>query len=329
VLPSLPVEPAFFAERQNGKAAKSRIMELTLHSVSCWFTRMHEGGSMLYSCQRLIGSKVAATDGDIGKISDVYFDDSAWVLRYLVVETGGWVHSREVLVSPEAIAAADEAAVLTSLSRQQIEDCPPVDEHKPVSRQYEESLSKYYGWTPYWSTTYPVGAGMCLYPGIIGSSFTVADMQTAGNPSHHVPHPESEIEQILREGLPGDAHLRSFNEVRGYHVRAKDGDIGHVQDFLVDADGWRVFAAVIDTRNWWIGRRVVVDIGWFQAVDWADRSVTVGLMRGEIEASPDFDPEIHLTPEYREDVMRYYRGLTNQQRKDQPHDYSGEAVALH
>jgi hypothetical protein len=75
--------------------------------------------------------------GAIGHVKDFYFDDQAWVIRYFVVETGTWLSSRKVLISPLGLDKPNWPARLLSVSmtRQQIKDGPDIDTHKPVTRQ--------------------------------------------------------------------------------------------------------------------------------------------------------------------------------------------------
>ncbi len=63
---------------------------------------------MLRSVKSLEGFSIGATDGTIGKVTDFYFDDEAWVIRYAVVNTNAWL-GREVLLSPYSIGQADWA----------------------------------------------------------------------------------------------------------------------------------------------------------------------------------------------------------------------------
>ena len=58
---------------------------------------------MQYSVKDLKGYAIGATDGDIGKLDDFYFDDEFWTIRYLVTETGNWLLNRKVLISPFAL----------------------------------------------------------------------------------------------------------------------------------------------------------------------------------------------------------------------------------
>ena len=111
--------------------------------------------SHLQGTKELYGDKLAALDGDIGRVKDFYFDDENWVIRYLVADTGSWLTGRLVLLSPHAFGKLDqhEKTLHVKLRRQQIQDSPSIDLHKPVSRQYETEYYGYYGWPTYWEGT--------------------------------------------------------------------------------------------------------------------------------------------------------------------------------
>ena len=107
---------------------------------------------MMRSIKQLYGDKLGASDGEIGQVKDVYFDDQHWTVRYLVEDTGSWLTGRQVLLSPHAFSALYPPGklLLVNLSRKQIEDSPAIESHKPLSRQYEEEYHRYYGWPYYW-----------------------------------------------------------------------------------------------------------------------------------------------------------------------------------
>src|SRR6185312_6880682 len=107
---------------------------------------------MLYKARDILGCAVDASDCQVGRIKDLYFDDQTWNLRYVVVETGSWLNSREVLLAPAALSGADPVAGVfsTRLTCEEVKESPPVTSDMPVSRQYEERLHDYYGWMPYW-----------------------------------------------------------------------------------------------------------------------------------------------------------------------------------
>jgi len=239
---------------------------------------------MLRSVDSLIGYRLLAIDGDLGKIRDLYFDDRAWGVRYFMVDTGGWLTGRRVLISPVDADAPDRitATLPVRLSKKQVEGSPAATEDRPVSRQFEAELSSYYGWPPYWS---PSPAGVPAQTG--------------------VPAMDQAIKKA-KEDEDNDPHLRSAREVVGYHIQAVDDEAGHVEDMVVDIGSWSVRYVVVDTRNWLPGRKVLVAPNWIDSVSWKDRKVRVDLTREEIKGSPEFNPEEPVNRQYETRLYDYY-----------------------
>lgn len=237
---------------------------------------------MLRSTRQLLGYSVQAKDGEVGEIDDFLFDDQSWAIRYLVVDTGNWLVDRKVLVLPAALDVPNwEAEMLTvSITRQQIEDSPPLALDQPVSRQKEAELHRYYGWPAYWTlgTT---------------SAYPAAETEQS---------PQSEVEQVPEN----DPNLRSIEEVKGYHIEARDGQIGHVDDFIADDENWIIRYMVVDTRDWLPGKHVLISPTWVEGVTWDMRQVRVDLKRETIKHSPEFDPSIPLNREYEIRLYDYY-----------------------
>ena len=104
---------------------------------------------MLRNVKDLRGYAIRATDGVIGHVDDFYFDDEAWAIRYLVVETGRWLPDRQVLISPISIGHPDWSAQLlpVSLTKAQVKGSPDIDTKKPVSRQREATYHRLL-WVP-------------------------------------------------------------------------------------------------------------------------------------------------------------------------------------
>lgn len=252
---------------------------------------------MLHSFNRIRGYAIHASDGEIGSLHDLYFDDQSTAIRYLVVDTGRWLPGRRVLLAPAAIGDVDAARqeIVTGLTRQQVQDSPDVATEKPVSRQEEISLHTYYGWDPYWAVP-PLGGALAPYWG-------------AMPPPRSLGEDRLTEEIAARERAQADPHLRSAREVVGYHVAASDGEIGHVEDFLIDDGTWAIELLGIDTRNWLPGRKVVISPGWLRAVDWPNRQVEVELTREQIKSSPEYDPAMTLDEGYLERLGAHY-GMT-------------------
>lgn len=239
--------------------------------------------AVLRNARAFVGFELRARDGVIGEVKDLYFDDEQWRLRYFVVETGAWLKKRRVLISPEAVHAPewDSGILPVDLTQEQVRESPSIETYRPVSRRDEESLRLHYGWPFYW------GAGFSS-PGLIfpGTS-TVQTSLPAVKTNSAVPRASS-----------GDPHLRSIEEVNGYHIHATDGEIGHVGDFLIDDRTWDIRYVVVDTKNWLPGKKVVVSPWWITEVKWVDSEIVIDLARETVKASPDYDPEVLLSVDY-------------------------------
>jgi uncharacterized protein YrrD len=221
--------------------------------------------------------RIHATDGDLGTVHDLLFEDDSWVTRYIVVDTGGWLAGQQVLISPMAVQSiADKGrGVWLDLTRQQIETSPPLLSDEPVSRQFEEAYLKHYGYPQYWSGG--------IYPNVWGSY--VSPSELARSSVTAIGRREARAE------LTGDIHLRSVREVKGYDVHATDDGVGHVEDFLVDDETWKIRFLLIDTSKWWFGKHVVLPPDWISDVNWVDRQVAVAVSRDEIKRAPELDLE--------------------------------------
>jgi hypothetical protein len=105
---------------------------------------------------------------------------------------------------------------------------------------------------------------------------------------------------------PADIHLRSSKELRGYHIHGTDGPIGHVDDFITDDTSWQVRYLVVDTGNWWAGKRVLVSPQWARHVSWHDRKVDVDMSRSAISKSPEWNATDAVNRAYEERLYDYY-----------------------
>jgi len=243
---------------------------------------------MLRSLNKIIGYRLQAVDGEIGKVDDFYFEDLSWLVRYLVADTGTWLAERLVLLSPVVLGQADweTKGIPVQLTQEQIENSPPVTADLPVSRQLEAELHKYYNWVPYWQAGVPFA----------GTTTAVATQARI----------EQAADQIPGDVAQGDPHLQSVREVSGYHIYARDGEMGHVDDFIVEDESWTVRYLVIDTGNWLPGRRVLLVPSWVQKVDWSERMVYVDLQKDTIRESPLFDPSVPINRDYEQRLYDYY-----------------------
>jgi hypothetical protein len=238
---------------------------------------------MLLSIKQLYGGKLHATDGEIGHVKDFYFDDQKCVVRYVVVDTGSWLSGRLVLIAPHAFANLDQntAFLPVNLTRQQIENSPPIESHKPVSRQYEEEYYRYYGWPSYW-----------MGEGIWGlSAFPV--VSPPPSPMPIVSPPPSPVRgeaagESGRAAKANDPHLRSTHAVTGYHLQTREETIGHVTDFMMDDKSWAICHLVAGTGTWFSGKEIVISPSHVDRIHYADSKVFVNLTKEAILQAPEF-----------------------------------------
>jgi hypothetical protein len=236
---------------------------------------------MLHRTKELIKSPLKAKDGEVGKIKEFLFTDQNWIVRYLVADTGTWLTGRRVLLSPYAVSGEIRDTIPLNLTRQQVENSPFPESDLPVSRQFERQYYAYYGWPMYWEGAFVWG------------------MSSA--PLHG---PIEPVDPPLEE--EGDPHLRSTDAVKGYHIQARDGEIGHVQDFIIDDANWSIRYLLVDTLNWWPGKKVLIPPAWATNISWHESKVFVDLDRQSIKEAPEYDPESVLERDYEAKLYRHY-----------------------
>jgi len=233
---------------------------------------------MLRNALAINGDAIAASDGRIGTVSDFLFDDASWLVRWLVVDTGKWLSGRKVLLPPSAMGhpapAGNEFPV--NLTKQQIKDSPDSDTDRPVSRQIEGDIYNYYGWRPYWGADLLMGG----YGGFGGGAVGALPTQESRRRAEDI---------AAARQSNNDPHLRSIAVVIGYHIHASDGEIGHVENFLVDDADWSIHDLVVDTKNWWPGKKVLISPRWVREIDWTDNVVKLNVDRKRVKDSPPYD----------------------------------------
>jgi hypothetical protein len=248
---------------------------------------------MLTTLKQFHDYSIGASDGVIGHVKDLYLDDESWVVRYLVVDTGHWLASRKVLISPIAIGEPDWGKRLlpVSITKEQVRNSPDFDSEKPVTRQHEIEYSGYYGYPYYWGGAGYWGAGM--YPNVMMPGFGgfggVGSFGGAG--AARTVQEESQNARARAEASRdenADPHLRSAGAVTGYDVHASDGDIGHVSGMLIDDATWAVRYLIVDTSNWWVGHQMLVAPPWIEGVSWETRKVSLGMSRQAIKDAPAY-----------------------------------------
>jgi len=235
---------------------------------------------MLRHESEIRGYAIHASDGVIGTVSDFLFDDTTWMVRWLVIDTGNWLPGLKVLLPPGALAEVNHIGHQFSvkLTKAQVGACPGIESDRPVSRQMESTIYKYYDLAPYWDN----GAylGLAGY----GDGFLPGTVL----PLPKLTQKEKDLDEAQRR--KDDPALRSAHEVTGYTILASDGEIGHVADFLVEDDDWSIHYLVVDTATWWPDKKVLISPFSVRKIEWKSGQVSLGADRQRVKDSPAYDP---------------------------------------
>lgn len=255
---------------------------------------------MLFKTKILKGYKLDVNDGEIGKAKEFYFDDLNWAVRYLVADTGNWLTGRQVLISPYALISVNQEAetIGINLNKKQIEESPSVDNNKPVSKQFEMAYYGYYGWPAYYIGIHMWGAYPYLMRDIKEQKILKEEEKKSWNPN-----------------------LRSTNTVSGLHIQGSDGEIGHVADFIIDDETWAIRYLIIDTKNWWTGKKIMISPKWIDQISWNDSKVLINLSMEVIKKAPEYTEETLLSRDYEIQLHKYYKrkGYWSEKPEDRLH----------
>jgi len=296
---------------------------------------------MLIKSKTIRNYKLRGIDGEVGSVKEFYFDDKYWTVRYLVANTGGWLNSRQVLISPYFLRNVDYDSELINvdLTKIQIENSPSLDQDMPVSRQYEESYHSYFGAPLYWAGPNMWGANPYIlrdrdkWPSGRGNTGTLSSESaddtssvtagTAGNTGLT----NSGNTVTTSGGNTWDSNLRSSKDVSGHKIHASDEDkIGSVDDFIIDDETWTIRYIIINTGNLFTGRKVLISPEWIDHISWDDSRVYINLTKDDIKQSPEYTDESELTRDYESSLFGFYKKTPYWSPEPVSHDYTRSQV---
>lgn len=226
---------------------------------------------MMRSIEDMFGCSVTCTDGDLGKIDQIYFDMHSWRMRYLVIDTSAWGYGQKIWVPRCCIHQIDFASsvVKLNLDQQKMLGSPAIDTQKPISRLQEARIVNYYGCKPYWEEAYAKGASQ--HPsGAINAAVEV-------KPGTH------ERMTLHTNAVNIKVHLLSTEQASKYTIEAVDGPIGHIRDFVFDDETWAIRYLTIDTHEWWQSEsEVLLSTESIDSIDSAVSTISITLSRDAI-----------------------------------------------
>jgi len=238
---------------------------------------------MLRSANGLVGYKINAKDGNIGKVEAFYFDFIKWVIRYLIVDVSDWLPAKHVLISPASFSGHPDwhsRIFHVGVSKEVVKGAPAIDLYKPMTLHDEFELIKYHNWPIYWEK-HPQD----YFPKIIMPTETKSVMSY--------------------DDIEG-SHLRSTNEIAGYHMQSSDGEIGYIEDFMIDEQAWAIRYTVINAHSWLPGHKFLIAPQWFKSVNWHESKIHTDIPKEELRNGPKYAHGIPLNREFEETLHQYY-----------------------
>lgn len=245
---------------------------------------------MLISLSQLQGYNLVAKDGPVGKVTDLFFDQENWRVRYVADKTSR-LWGKEVLLSIGAVEKTDwkEQQVLVGLAKDKVKDSPRVNLKSMITKKDERLLSDHYGWaipaaglnSP---TSLSTSAGANTGAGILVGS------QLAGF--------GDENKRKIAQDKNSAGYLQSTHMVLGFKISTNNGDLGTVEDFIVDEADWSIRFMVIDTKGSHGKKKILLAPEWIDWISWRERHVLVNMEKEKIQGCPNFDLSFPLKQEY-------------------------------
>lgn len=253
---------------------------------------------MLRKLKNLKGFTIQGKDDDLGKVEDFYFDQERFVIRYVVIDTGNWLQEELTLISPEAFEEInyETEEIFVNLNSEELKEGPSIEKNKPVSKETEEKLVNHFEWPVYWTG----GAYPASGTAVQGASVRRDKIFN---------YEESPAKQKQTGKKDTESNLRSFNEVRKYHIQAEDDEFGHLEDLFIDEENWVIRYLLVDTRNILPGKDVLIAPEWLQSISWNEEKIYVNKTKEEIKNAPEYKEgkfENIINRDYEEKLYDHY-----------------------
>ena len=229
--------------------------------------RLKEALSMFYLTSALKKFNIHASDGEMGKVKDLYFDDNKWAIRYAVVDTRKWLPGRRVLLSPTSFLTLNEADNFLEIKydKETVKSSPSIPDESIITKDVENSLVGYYGWTQYWT------GNMLWGP----NDYPLEQFKKHENVQLR--------EEPIDSGL--DYELRSENETLGFKVHANDGKIGTVADMVYDDENWKLrYIIVQSSESLTAEKYYLFETSAIESADWFEKDIYIKASLAEVKA---------------------------------------------
>ena len=236
---------------------------------------------MFQSATSLINYRVRALNDTIGSVSGFLFDDTSWVIRYVIVdiplnENGG---VRNALIAPFSFGILNPQTRELPLieEKQKVENSPFIDLKMPFSRKLQIELYKYYKWPPF------------------DLDDVFHDMQSSVTTKYL-----NWEESIAR------SHLINTGETIGYYIEAADGEIGQVHDFIIDEECWIIRYISVNIGKNIPEKKVLIFPRDIKAVNLVEAKVYINIVQDTVMNSPEYITLLPIDRGYESRIHKYY-----------------------
>lgn len=258
---------------------------------------------MLISLREVTGYEMHSRDGKIGIASDFLFDQKSWFIKS-IVDKSGKVFSKELLFSAGSIGGLDmqEKILHMDLDNEQIKHSPrltvrdvlnperflPMDDNKVVFHS---------DWLNNWNS---------MRLTVLGKQKKYATTKILN--SSDLLHQEAmkDASLFVRNDDEEIPTLQSSAMTFGFKISSRNGDMGYMQDFIVNDEDWSIKFLVINTKRNFSGKKILVSPEAIDWISWRRKHVSVDMEKEKLAGCPHFDMSFPLNPELQSAIQEKY-----------------------
>lgn len=243
---------------------------------------------MLHKMQDLIGFRICAADGHIGRVQDLYFDDQQWTVRYLVISIGSWLAERQILLSSALIKEPDWSgnALRVLLTIKQIEKSPTIRSEQALANLDDQKDGNKHPRPASWQQNQALSPVVNMNAGLLAMATTPIAWPAETTSAHHM-YARNCDKLGTFSHLPGAPHLHSAHAMFNDTMQVIDGELGHVEDLLINETDWRIHYLLVRTHNCWPDRQVLVSPRSIKPANWPASQVVVNRTYAQIKNNPE------------------------------------------
>ncbi len=236
---------------------------------------------MFWSFSALVGYPIKATDGQLGTVVSFLYEPSDWSIRWLIIDTGGWLSGRRTLLPISALGQPDPKAhhLPVNLTMKQVESSPEIDDGEPLSEDTELLVCEHY-------------------------NLSQRDGRIPGDRDGKTPPDQAAV--ATREVRNHDCGLRNIADIIGFSIEANDGEIGHAEDFLIDIERWQISYLMVHSSTWWTDDKRLISPLSIEGIDSARSIIHLDVACQKVKDSPRYVPSETVDGAFDELFHSYY-----------------------